>query len=625
MIWLTLLYDYDREEAKLEITQLRGEKTSLQNQVAELTQIKRNLEAQVAYLYAESCTYLAKHCTQETPKWIKQRFEFNTNNNNNNNKNNNNQQVPIDNQECFELGLTLIEAGEGLTPPQSLISKISQQALKGVEDINDANEIEEDVKENIKPKIKNRQGNVNFIDCDDSVNFNNYVDLKEIYSRISEVEKWIATSNEINAITFNANQLLEQYARSVGLNKEQNNRVKKKFSKTVKESYGKRTRVCQNLVSLNKLFNDKKTEFEAIERELQSYGKNLQTIKNLIEAKQKEYFECKRFIETVILPKKRKFLIECNHIAFTKHMKQQLEQEKNKYFQIQTLLTKCKLFSSNVIQYLNGMLQRRDIRLNQFETNWANWNYDEIILWFQIKLDSFDNNGNPNVNGDMNIINQDLLNREEVKWGGDNNDMNINNYNRFENNDENKENQDNKQDENSNDKVDNNGDNLASRADFRMVRKKLEDLRYSGKFLSLLSQADLKNIGFKREKDRITLEYSILKLMQDYPLAHRRFVGVEPGAQEEKQNMNGAIGDGDGIDEKYKCPITQQVMIDPVIAYDGRTYERQAIIQHLNQNGRAPNFPANPGFTVEQTIDNLMPDFQIKDEIDCLQLVQDQQ
>ncbi len=31
------------------------------------------------------------------------------------------------------------------------------------------------------------------------------------------------------------------------------------------------------------------------------------------------------------------------------------------------------------------------------------------------------------------------------------------------------------------------------------------------------------------------------------------------------------------IPEEYMCPITQELMLDPVFTYDGQTYEREAI------------------------------------------------
>ena len=42
------------------------------------------------------------------------------------------------------------------------------------------------------------------------------------------------------------------------------------------------------------------------------------------------------------------------------------------------------------------------------------------------------------------------------------------------------------------------------------------------------------------------------------------------------------------ISEDFLCPITQQIMFDPVVAADGETYEREAIEKHLNRKQTSP-------------------------------------
>lgn len=38
----------------------------------------------------------------------------------------------------------------------------------------------------------------------------------------------------------------------------------------------------------------------------------------------------------------------------------------------------------------------------------------------------------------------------------------------------------------------------------------------------------------------------------------------------------------------FLCPITQELMLDPVIACDGHTYERRAIDEWLRQHNTSP-------------------------------------
>ena len=43
------------------------------------------------------------------------------------------------------------------------------------------------------------------------------------------------------------------------------------------------------------------------------------------------------------------------------------------------------------------------------------------------------------------------------------------------------------------------------------------------------------------------------------------------------------------ISENYICPITQEIMLDPVILEDGHTYEREAISDWLKFRNTSPN------------------------------------
>ena len=62
--------------------------------------------------------------------------------------------------------------------------------------------------------------------------------------------------------------------------------------------------------------------------------------------------------------------------------------------------------------------------------------------------------------------------------------------------------------------------------------------------------------------------------------------------------------------EEFLCPITLDIMEDPVIATDGYTYERVAIMQHLELNTMSP-------MTREEMNENqLLPNRNLKDAID---------
>merc|ERR1711951_199398 len=42
------------------------------------------------------------------------------------------------------------------------------------------------------------------------------------------------------------------------------------------------------------------------------------------------------------------------------------------------------------------------------------------------------------------------------------------------------------------------------------------------------------------------------------------------------------------IPEAFLCPITHRVIQDPVIAFDGRSYEREAIEKYLRKHNKSP-------------------------------------
>ena len=59
--------------------------------------------------------------------------------------------------------------------------------------------------------------------------------------------------------------------------------------------------------------------------------------------------------------------------------------------------------------------------------------------------------------------------------------------------------------------------------------------------------------------------------------------------------------------EWAKCPITKELMVDPVIAADGRTYDRVAIEQLIAENPRGPvltpgsDSPLKHAYLIEDT------------------------
>ena len=51
------------------------------------------------------------------------------------------------------------------------------------------------------------------------------------------------------------------------------------------------------------------------------------------------------------------------------------------------------------------------------------------------------------------------------------------------------------------------------------------------------------------------------------------------------------VPEGVEIPNEFLCPITLEIMQDPVIASDGNTYERSAILQHISMHAEYPRSP----------------------------------
>ena len=85
-------------------------------------------------------------------------------------------------------------------------------------------------------------------------------------------------------------------------------------------------------------------------------------------------------------------------------------------------------------------------------------------------------------------------------------------------------------------------------------------------------------------------------------------------------------GGGDGSLESlhvaFQCPITQEVMRDPVVTADGQTYEREAIERWIsNQQSRGlPNTSPLTGEPLEHT--RLVPNVLLRGLISELQLLE---
>jgi hypothetical protein len=82
-------------------------------------------------------------------------------------------------------------------------------------------------------------------------------------------------------------------------------------------------------------------------------------------------------------------------------------------------------------------------------------------------------------------------------------------------------------------------------------------------------------------------------------------------------NINTSIIEPQEIPEHFLCPITYEVLIDPVIASDGHTYERKAIEGWFTKNDTSPN----TGLALANK--DLLPNYVVKGMLDAFKKEQD--
>ena len=144
-------------------------------------------------------------------------------------------------------------------------------------------------------------------------------------------------------------------------------------------------------------------------------------------------------------------------------------------------------------------------------------------------------------------------------------------------------------------------DSAYDKIDFDSIKLYLEKISFQAKHLLTVDDGDLSKYGFKNEDDCELLYEHICDLIEKYPLPKKRPKKLvikaeefqEDKKYEEKENSvvicNNTSDDKQEIEQKYLCPISQKLMKNPVIAFDGITYEKENIIKYLNQHATMPN------------------------------------
>ena len=131
---------------------------------------------------------------------------------------------------------------------------------------------------------------------------------------------------------------------------------------------------------------------------------------------------------------------------------------------------------------------------------------------------------------------------------------------------------------------------LSNEFDLKIVEQKMMEQQMKGVLLSTLDRNDLKTMGINGISDRIQTYKRIRALVEKYPNVNDDDydkIDLFPA------NEMTAGGQKEGcqikIPQEYICPISKEIMKDPVVAYDLKTYDRVNIVEYIKENKRAPD------------------------------------
>ena len=167
-----------------------------------------------------------------------------------------------------------------------------------------------------------------------------------------------------------------------------------------------------------------------------------------------------------------------------------------------------------------------------------------------------------------------------------------------------------------------NGSITNTQTDFDLVKTNLEKDKYRGKYLLSMDTFDLKKYGIENNNGCHLLYKSVCKLIEKYPQPKNEekcLVDIDAAKNNAPCNVVvDGINNGDAcvVPNEFLCPISQTIMKNPVIAFDGITYEKENIIKYLNDNvnGTMPN--SNEKIcNVEMAIADLAEDRMVKEKM----------
>ena len=135
---------------------------------------------------------------------------------------------------------------------------------------------------------------------------------------------------------------------------------------------------------------------------------------------------------------------------------------------------------------------------------------------------------------------------------------------------------------------------------WRNIESEMKKRNINGESLQHFSDSRLHLIGIHDFNIAVFLMKQITILRNKYKMHH----DDSDEADNAEEDMTGSIP------SEFICPLTKQIMMDPVIAFDNITYERSAIEEYLEK------YKTSPKTKEEAYTFNIFPCKQLKKEIE---------
>eukprot|EP01084_Bolivina_argentea_P232517 391885_1 len=126
---------------------------------------------------------------------------------------------------------------------------------------------------------------------------------------------------------------------------------------------------------------------------------------------------------------------------------------------------------------------------------------------------------------------------------------------------------------------------LSGDINFDKISKQMEQSKIDGESLKTMDKSDLKSIGFEILSDRQRIYNKMQQIILKYPM---KVNGINEGELEGADNDDNTLVHEIKIPKEFICPLSKNVMNNPVQIFDGYTYEKSDIESYLNKHKKSP-------------------------------------